>query len=920
MAKVQHTCTGCVPIDASIIDVYVTLVQTNQFVTDAETGRALAEAARVTAENARKATFSEDHSRAVTDHTNAQTAINNANAAAAAASAAGITSASASVDSNVGTPSVDVSLVNKQLSLSFHNIKGEKGEKGDRGDGAIPVVNDLVTGGTNAALSAEMGKTLNTTKQATLVSGTNIKTVNGESLLGEGNIVAGDPNAVKYVAQTLTDAQKAQARTNIDSYQKPSTGIPATDLASAAQTSLGKADTAYQKPSGGIPKTDLDSGVQGSLDLADSAIQARPMGEVDPTITPADYATTEELSELEAKVTNVFVGADNSTNVAINTQGVVNDSNITVTTDFMELKTISVPINVSGELPAGKYIGARIVFFNENKVAIDYWGSYTGNVMPKTYTAPAGSKYVRLSIRLIDSSTSEESVITPASVESYKVNFPAKTIPTYNEFLEVKQVADSVNTKVFSYPLTSKNTELLVMQTDYSMNTSDITVISNYIKVKGNQITFNVGGTVSGTIAFRIFYFDANKTPFDWQGSYGNNTLSKTFTPPANTAFVRICLRNLVNGTAQTLSETSIDSWGVSCDGINMADSDDIVGVSGFSDDIISLNDRRFYAPAIANLKRARRSVSGVVETPAPLVLLQFTDLHGNAHNLARLARFKSSVGGNIDGVVCLGDSVYNTIADTFAFWSASEYAGFLNTIGNHDAASAGNLAPRMDVYEKFIAPFVSAWGVVQPDGASANGYCYYYKDFSANAIRLIVCDSMYWDNTQKSWLDSVLEDAITSELSVIIAQHYPLSSLQANFIDCSFTSIKVENGIGDGMPDEILASVDSFISAGGKFICHINGHTHCDMISYSKNTVHKQLSITTDTATNELPQWNDGDRTTGTKSQDAFNIVGYDTFSKTIRIVKVGKNLNQALQNAIYITIKYDETGVSMPEILNQS
>ena len=52
-------------------------------------------------------------------------------------------------------------------------------------------------------------------KQATLQSGTNIKTINGESILGSGNIVAGDPNAVKYVAQSLTDSQKAQARTNI---------------------------------------------------------------------------------------------------------------------------------------------------------------------------------------------------------------------------------------------------------------------------------------------------------------------------------------------------------------------------------------------------------------------------------------------------------------------------------------------------------------------------------------------------------------------------------------------------------------------------------------------------------------------------------------------------------------------------------
>lgn len=85
-------------------------------------------------------------------------------------------------------------------------------------------------------------------KQDTLVSGTNIKTVNGESLLGSGNIVAGDPNAIKYTEQSLTSEQQTQARTNIGSgtYSKPSGGIPMGDLASGVQTSLGKADTAVQ--------------------------------------------------------------------------------------------------------------------------------------------------------------------------------------------------------------------------------------------------------------------------------------------------------------------------------------------------------------------------------------------------------------------------------------------------------------------------------------------------------------------------------------------------------------------------------------------------------------------------------------------------------------------------------------------------
>lgn len=75
-------------------------------------------------------------------------------------------------------------------------------------------------------------------KQDALISGENIKTINGQSLLGSGNIVisggGGNSDAnvsavdtsetlddvsgvtyVKYVAQTLTEAQKAQARANI---------------------------------------------------------------------------------------------------------------------------------------------------------------------------------------------------------------------------------------------------------------------------------------------------------------------------------------------------------------------------------------------------------------------------------------------------------------------------------------------------------------------------------------------------------------------------------------------------------------------------------------------------------------------------------------------------------------------------------
>ena len=52
----------------------------------------------------------------------------------------------------------------------------------------MSVINNLTSTSTSDALSANMGRTLNNNKQDKLVSGTNIKTINNQSLLGSGNI------------------------------------------------------------------------------------------------------------------------------------------------------------------------------------------------------------------------------------------------------------------------------------------------------------------------------------------------------------------------------------------------------------------------------------------------------------------------------------------------------------------------------------------------------------------------------------------------------------------------------------------------------------------------------------------------------------------------------------------------------------
>ena len=71
----------------------------------------------------------------------------------------------------------------------------------------------------------------------------------------------------------LTAAIQQALLKAISAYQKPQDGIPATDLTAAAQALLRAAGTAYQKPGAGIPKTDLATAVQNLLDAAGSAYQ-----------------------------------------------------------------------------------------------------------------------------------------------------------------------------------------------------------------------------------------------------------------------------------------------------------------------------------------------------------------------------------------------------------------------------------------------------------------------------------------------------------------------------------------------------------------------------------------------------------------------------------------------------------------------
>lgn len=118
-------------------------------------------------------------------------------------------------------------------------------------DGAVArgYLNDFSTATHTPA--AQVGQVLATV--ATQANGAQPRLTAGDNItITEDNVISatgggGSADAVLYTPQTLTTAQQTQARTNISAYTKPSGGIPSTDLSSAVQTSLGKADTAKQE-------------------------------------------------------------------------------------------------------------------------------------------------------------------------------------------------------------------------------------------------------------------------------------------------------------------------------------------------------------------------------------------------------------------------------------------------------------------------------------------------------------------------------------------------------------------------------------------------------------------------------------------------------------------------------------------------
>ena len=164
-------------------------------------------------------------------------------------------------------------------------------------------INQLSTD--TSAINTEV-QTLKTDKQDNLVSGTNIKTINGQSLLGEGNIEIQQSELPIASADTLGGVKvgtglSINSESGVLSADSPEwnniSGKPE-DIVNITERLASKLDTATynSEKSSFATKDELNSKADASA-IADMATQTWVQGQGYLTEVPSDYVTNSELTE-----------------------------------------------------------------------------------------------------------------------------------------------------------------------------------------------------------------------------------------------------------------------------------------------------------------------------------------------------------------------------------------------------------------------------------------------------------------------------------------------------------------------------------------------------------------------------------------------------------------------------------------------
>ncbi len=336
--------------------------------------------------------------------------------------------------------------------------------------------------------------------------------------------------------------------------------------------------------------------------------------------------------------------------------------------------------------------------------------------------------------------------------------------------------------------------------------------------------------------------------------------------------------------------------------------------------------------------KKWNNGASGSSDIPT-FIFAHISDTHGSATQYARFIEFAEhwKEKGYINEIIDTGDVVNTTYTDG-TVWrdSIDGVENVITVVGNHDTRSGvSETVPtgqniwqyhsaisldetkRADVYRLLMVgpdsenPYINNWGVTQPESAAENGLCYYYKDYESQKIRIIGIDVMGYNDTQNAWLQSVLAETLDNNNAaygyhVLILSHFTggqMSPLLCNYTSLRTTGVDYGSSYNENLY-KMPITVDEFQTNGGVFIGYIIGHYHRDMVNILESYP-KQLAFAV--SSGGRTPIRDFTKVVGCKSYDDFQIVSVNTYDKTVRLIKVGADIDYYMRKKGTLCVSYD-------------
>lgn len=316
------------------------------------------------------------------------------------------------------------------------------------------------------------------------------------------------------------------------------------------------------------------------------------------------------------------------------------------------------------------------------------------------------------------------------------------------------------------------------------------------------------------------------------------------------------------------------------------------------SKDILALND----LDEIKNLlNQAKYNLNGhgsVLKRETDKVcIMQISDIHDTKEQLERALRFAEYFKVDIDDIINTGDTFSVNFANGETVLDKVEGAEkILNVIGNHDYSKTSGNATETEDYNALIKHIE---GVVKTEN-----HCYYYKDYPNSKLRFVFVDLFHWTDEQKTWFSNTLADAITNEYHVVCVSHStPLDVTKITESTFSAISSRANLSIPNS---ELCIEVETFKNNGGIFVCWLVGHLHANDFAYITNYPNQLVLACPSLRCNPLKVVGDVNRNIGTKSQDSFYLLVFDTDNTMVKVISVGATVDKYLRSRKTMVFNY--------------